>query len=153
MTGVLEIAAAIRLRRVIAGEWMLALSGLLSCAFGLIVLAIPAAGAVAIAWTLGAYAVASGVVLTALSGHDAETVVRTRRRRIDAQGIVQRRFGAVLLARHHVHGADVDDWQRVRRVERSSALERRERLLHASGRRERDSVGEGGFQSLNRWCV
>ena len=64
--GALEIAAAIRLRRVIAGEWMLALSGLLSCAFGLIVLAIPAAGAVAIAWTLGAYAVASGVVLTAL---------------------------------------------------------------------------------------
>ena len=66
VTGALEIAAAIRLRRVIAGEWMLALSGLLSCAFGLIVLAIPAAGAVAIAWTLGAYAVASGVVLTAL---------------------------------------------------------------------------------------
>src|SRR5437867_8347031 len=78
------------------------------------------------------------VVLAALGRDDAEAVVRARRRRIDAQRFVQRRFGLVLFAGHHVHGADVDERKRVRRVERSSALERRERVLHAPARRERD---------------
>jgi len=66
VTGVLEIAAAIRLRKVITGEWMLALSGLLSIVFGVLLFAYPGAGAVGIAWILGAYAAAAGVVLIAL---------------------------------------------------------------------------------------
>jgi uncharacterized membrane protein HdeD (DUF308 family) len=66
VTGVFEIAAAIRLRRVIHGEWLLALSGVFSVFFGFVLFAFPAAGAVAIAWTLGAYTAASGVVLIAL---------------------------------------------------------------------------------------
>jgi uncharacterized membrane protein HdeD (DUF308 family) len=66
VTGTLEIAAAIRLRKEIAGEWMLALSGLLSIAFGILVLAFPAAGAVGISWVLGAYTAAAGFILIAL---------------------------------------------------------------------------------------
>ena len=66
VTGVFEIAAAIKLRKEITGEWMLALSGLLSLAFGVLVFAFPGAGAVGIAWVLGAYAMAGGIILIAL---------------------------------------------------------------------------------------
>jgi uncharacterized membrane protein HdeD (DUF308 family) len=66
VTGVFEIVAAIKLRKEITGEWMLALSGLLSVAFGVLVMAFPGAGAVGIAWVLGAYAMATGVILVAL---------------------------------------------------------------------------------------
>jgi uncharacterized membrane protein HdeD (DUF308 family) len=66
VTGIFEIIAAIRLRREITGEWMLVLSGLLSVAFGVLVFAFPGAGAVGIAWVLGAYAMAAGVILIAL---------------------------------------------------------------------------------------
>jgi uncharacterized membrane protein HdeD (DUF308 family) len=42
------------------------LSGLLSIAFGLLVLTFPFAGAVGISWVLGSYAMIGGVVLIAL---------------------------------------------------------------------------------------
>jgi uncharacterized membrane protein HdeD (DUF308 family) len=67
VTGVFEIVAAIRLRKVIKGEWLLALSGALSVAFGVLVFAFPAAGAVGIAFVLGAYAVAAGLILVMLA--------------------------------------------------------------------------------------
>jgi uncharacterized membrane protein HdeD (DUF308 family) len=66
VTGGFEIAAAIRLRRVIKGEWLLALSGILSIVFGVLIFAFPGAGAVGIAWILGIYAAAAGMVLIAL---------------------------------------------------------------------------------------
>jgi uncharacterized membrane protein HdeD (DUF308 family) len=66
MTGVAEIAAAIELRRVIRHEWLLGLSGLLSIAFGAFVLVSPSAGALAVLWMIGTYAVVFGVVLVAL---------------------------------------------------------------------------------------
>jgi uncharacterized membrane protein HdeD (DUF308 family) len=66
VTGAFEVAAAIRLRKVIEGEWLLALSGALSVLFGLVIFAFPGAGALAIAWMLGAYTAAAGVVLIAL---------------------------------------------------------------------------------------
>jgi uncharacterized membrane protein HdeD (DUF308 family) len=65
-TGIFEIVAAIRLRRVISGEWLLVLSGVLSILFGLVVFAFPGVGALGIAWTLAVYAIASGVVLVVL---------------------------------------------------------------------------------------
>jgi uncharacterized membrane protein HdeD (DUF308 family) len=66
VTGILEIAAAIRLRRVITGEWLLVLSGVLSVLFGILAFAFPAAGAVGIAWILGTYAAATGIILVTL---------------------------------------------------------------------------------------
>ena len=64
--GVMDIAAAIRLRHVIDGEWLLALGGALSIAFGLVVVIFPGAGAVALALWIGAFAVMLGVMLIAL---------------------------------------------------------------------------------------
>jgi uncharacterized membrane protein HdeD (DUF308 family) len=66
MTGAFEIIAAIRLRRYISGEWLLALSGVMSLVFGVLVFAFPGAGAVSIAWLLGVYAAAAGIVLIML---------------------------------------------------------------------------------------
>lgn len=66
VTGIFEIVAAIRLRKVITGEWLLVLSGLMSLAFGILAFAFPLAGAVGIAWVLGFYTAASGIVLIAL---------------------------------------------------------------------------------------
>jgi len=66
VTGIAEIAAAILLRKQIRGEWLLALSGVLSVAFGILIYAAPAAGALAIAIWVGAYAIAFGALLIGL---------------------------------------------------------------------------------------
>ena len=66
VTGVFEIIAAIRLRQVITGEWMLIVSGAMSVLFGILVFAFPAAGAVSISWILGIYAATAGLLLIAL---------------------------------------------------------------------------------------
>lgn len=66
VTGVLQIIAAIRLRRYITGEWLLGLGGLLSVAFGVVVTIAPAAGALVIAIWVGAYALVFGALLVGL---------------------------------------------------------------------------------------
>jgi uncharacterized membrane protein HdeD (DUF308 family) len=66
VTGAIEVVAAIKLRKEIHGEWLLALSGLLSIVFGVLVLAFPFAGAVGIAWVLGSYAILGGFILIGL---------------------------------------------------------------------------------------
>lgn len=65
-TGVLEVVAAIRLRREIVGELWLGLAGVLSIGFGVLLLAFPLAGALAVLWVLSSYAVAFGIVLVLL---------------------------------------------------------------------------------------
>ena len=55
-TGVLEILAAIRLRRHYPGEWMLFLAGVCSLLFGLPLIITPGLGAVALMWLMGGYA-------------------------------------------------------------------------------------------------
>jgi uncharacterized membrane protein HdeD (DUF308 family) len=65
-TGILEIIAAIRLRDEITNEWMLALGGLISVGLGVLLLLQPAAGSLAIVWTIAAYAIIFGVLLVVL---------------------------------------------------------------------------------------
>jgi uncharacterized membrane protein HdeD (DUF308 family) len=66
VTGIFEIVAAIRLRHVITGEWVLVLSGILSVILGVLFAAIPIVGALAIAMTVGIYAVIFGVLMVSL---------------------------------------------------------------------------------------
>ncbi len=67
VNGVFEIATAIRLRRVIEHEWLLALAGILSVLLGIVILLQPGAGALALVWWIGGFAIAFGVLLVALA--------------------------------------------------------------------------------------
>jgi uncharacterized membrane protein HdeD (DUF308 family) len=66
LTGILEIAAAIRLRREITNEWMLAFAGFVSIVLGVLLFFQPAAGGLVITLMIGAYALIFGIVLVIL---------------------------------------------------------------------------------------
>jgi uncharacterized membrane protein HdeD (DUF308 family) len=63
VTGLAQIATAIRLRQEIRGEWALILGGILSVLFGLLLAVLPGVGILSLIWLIGAYAVAFGVLL------------------------------------------------------------------------------------------
>jgi uncharacterized membrane protein HdeD (DUF308 family) len=67
MTGVFEIAAATALRKVIEGEWALILAGAASVLFGVLLVLQPTAGALALIWLIGAYAIIFGVLYSILA--------------------------------------------------------------------------------------
>jgi uncharacterized membrane protein HdeD (DUF308 family) len=62
MIGATEIAFAIKLRREIKGEWFLILMGLASIIFAILLLWNPIAGAAAVIWLIGWYAVVLGIL-------------------------------------------------------------------------------------------
>jgi uncharacterized membrane protein HdeD (DUF308 family) len=66
VTGLLEVAAAIVLRRELRGEWLLALAGILSVLLGIYLAVRPGEGAIAIVWAIGLYAIVFGVALALL---------------------------------------------------------------------------------------
>jgi uncharacterized membrane protein HdeD (DUF308 family) len=78
VTGVLDIVAAVRLRRELHGEWLLALSGIASVVFGALVFMYPLAGAIALVWMVSVYAIVTGVLLVALAVRLRAHVTRPR---------------------------------------------------------------------------
>lgn len=67
ITGVAEIAAAIRLRKQIQGEAFLILAGAISVLAGILIVINPIAGAYGIALLVGIYALIYGIVLLVLA--------------------------------------------------------------------------------------
>lgn len=66
LTGILEIAAAVRLRHEINNEWLLAVGGVISIAFGVALFLWPGPGGLALLWTVAAYAIIFGALIVAL---------------------------------------------------------------------------------------
>jgi uncharacterized membrane protein HdeD (DUF308 family) len=67
VTGLLELSTAFRLRRAVTNEWLLIVDGVLSVLIAVALLINPAAGAIALVWVIGWFAILSGVLLIALS--------------------------------------------------------------------------------------
>jgi uncharacterized membrane protein HdeD (DUF308 family) len=65
--GVKMILLAVRLRKEIKGEWILVLTGIISAALGVAMIARPAAGALAVIYLVAAWAVIMGALLVGLS--------------------------------------------------------------------------------------
>ena len=64
--GIFEIIAAFHLRRELTNEWLLALNGVLSVLFGILLIAAPGAGALTVLWIIGTFAVIVGIVMIML---------------------------------------------------------------------------------------
>ena len=76
--GVLQIVAAVRLRKVITDEWFLGVSGLLAVALGALLLFRPDDGALALVVTIAMFAVLWGVTLVLFG---------LRLRKVDKDGV------------------------------------------------------------------
>ncbi|WP_208297571.1 HdeD family acid-resistance protein [Actinophytocola oryzae] len=66
VAGATQIAAAVRLRRVIRNEWFLALSGVVVLVLGFLLIMQPAEGAIALIVAIATFALAWGIVLVVL---------------------------------------------------------------------------------------
>lgn len=86
IAGVSMIAIAISERKQITGEWLVGLGGLLTVALGVLLLASPASGALAITWAIGWYALFYGSLSFAIAWtirretKDAAPIAKTRAR-------------------------------------------------------------------------
>jgi uncharacterized membrane protein HdeD (DUF308 family) len=63
LRGILTIVAAIQLRRVLQGEFWMILGGIISVLFGAGIVIVPGAGALAVIWLIGLYAIVLGATL------------------------------------------------------------------------------------------
>jgi uncharacterized membrane protein HdeD (DUF308 family) len=66
ITGIFEVVMAIRLREQITGELWLAIAGILSIMFGVLLFLFPTSGAITIVWIIGAFAIAFGISMIIL---------------------------------------------------------------------------------------
>ena len=67
VTGILEIVAAVQLRKAITNEWMLILGGIVSIIFGVLLFLFPGAGALGLTWMIGIYAIIFGILFIILA--------------------------------------------------------------------------------------
>lgn len=67
LAGILQISAAIRLRKEVQGEWLWIASGLCTIALGVLLMLYPGAGALSVVWLIAALAIAWGILLVMLS--------------------------------------------------------------------------------------
>jgi uncharacterized membrane protein HdeD (DUF308 family) len=88
-SGALEIASAIRLRKLIEHEWALGIAGALSVAFGLLMFYRPIAGGLAVVWWLGAYAMFFGIMMIVL-GFRLRSFARMAGRQLPTEGLRQK---------------------------------------------------------------
>ncbi len=65
--GLLRIVLAFQIRKEITGEWILIVGGLLSIFFGGLLIALPQAGLLTLAWIIGFYAVLFGILFVVLA--------------------------------------------------------------------------------------
>jgi uncharacterized membrane protein HdeD (DUF308 family) len=63
VAGIFEIVMAVQLRKQIEGEWLLAVEGILSIGFGILLMLAPLAGAIVLGLWIGAYALVLGGML------------------------------------------------------------------------------------------
>ena len=67
LNGLFQILTAIEIRKEVEGEWVLFLAGILAVAFGVILLFRPGAGALAVLWLIGTFAILLGILMIVLS--------------------------------------------------------------------------------------
>jgi uncharacterized membrane protein HdeD (DUF308 family) len=63
VSGVLHIAAGVKLRKEWPGEWILILNGILAVVFGILMILLPWAGLLSLIWLVGAYSLFFGILL------------------------------------------------------------------------------------------
>ena len=78
ITGIIDLAIAIRLRKEIRNEWFLGLAGIISILFGVFALISPGAGALALIWLIALQSIATGVlfIIIGLRGRSTERALR-----------------------------------------------------------------------------
>jgi uncharacterized membrane protein HdeD (DUF308 family) len=61
--GIMQLVAAFQMRGIQSGMWWVGISGVISIMFGILVVVAPGAGALALLWVIGLFAIAFGVML------------------------------------------------------------------------------------------